>query len=483
MEYSQYQLAIFDALRNKRCNIVVEAVAGSGKTTTIKEGILQLDPTMRMLYLVFNKKNQLEAQEKLPSYVDVMTLNAFGHRLCCRYIGRSQPDMYKTENIFKYQVCGYDRLGEKDKATCRRWSNPIKRLVSLLKGQCCFDAGRIIVEYEKLVDLHDIDVPVKTVSEEEDFKQKLFATYVAAISDARVRDFDDQIFFPVKLELPFPRYDMVFVDECQDLNQCKIELVKRLMNAGARVMIVGDSRQAIYGFAGADVAAMQRLKNLVNGEELCLSVNYRCSKAVIECASKLDPRITPCENAPEGKVETVKSEGFKPEEKDFVLCRTTAPLVTNCLKLIRQGKKAVVLGRDIGKGLTDVVCQLGKSEEEVNIEKLESWYSEQYTKLSRAKREQALQALEDKFETIKCLFEHEVTYGGVISVIDKIFSDDVSGITFSTIHKAKGLEADNVWILPTKPFKGKISEWQAVQEQNLLIVARTRAKINLYFVE
>jgi ATP-dependent exoDNAse (exonuclease V) beta subunit len=57
------------------------------------------------------------------------------------------------------------------------------------------------------------------------------------------------IYLPVALDLPMPKYDLLLIDEAQDLSKCQQALAKK---AGRRLVFVGDPKQALYGFCGAD---------------------------------------------------------------------------------------------------------------------------------------------------------------------------------------------------------------------------------------
>jgi superfamily I DNA/RNA helicase len=69
--------------------------------------------------------------------------------------------------------------------------------------------------------------------------------------------------------------------------------------------------------------------------------------------------------------------------------------------------------------------------------------------------------------------------------IDAIFSDDAEGVVFSSIHKAKGLEAERVFILHPElmPHPMAKQDWEQVQERNIEYVAITRTLSELIYVE
>lgn len=442
MTPSKYQEAVYDFVLNGQGNAIIEAVAGSGKTTTIKEAIKLIPQSARVVYLVFNKKNQLEAAEKLPPHVDVFTLNAFGNRICSKMFG-GKVDARKVWNIA-------DDCGVK-----RQHMAAVVKIVSLLRAHL----GQLSVE--AICEKYDIEFPKDAPVD---------AVYNQCVKMVGIRDFDDQLFLPVQYNLPFPSYDYVFVDECQDLNPVKIEMVMRLQPA--RIICVGDSRQAIYGFAGADIAAMQTLRERLHGTQLNLSVCYRCSKAVVEEAKKIVPEIEAWDQSPQGSVGQGKIDDVIPG--DFILCRLTAPLVKQCLAYVRSGVKAIVLGREILDNLFKMIDDANN-----DFEILTRNYQRQLDALVKMNR--PTDALSDRYETICTVFEECGNLAEVKTKLNKIFSDDVQGITLMTMHKSKGLEAQNVYILPSKT-RNDLQPWQQEQERNLWYVATTRARMNLRYL-
>lgn len=471
---SKYQEAVFDAVKNGKDNLIIEAVAGSGKTKTIEEVIKLLNPCMQICYLVFNKKNQVEAAAKLPTWVTVSTFNAFGHRICNKVYGFSKPDTRKTRNIL-LSVSNYDYRNPEEQKKLWKWAYSIEKLVSLAKGYNWTNTHGIATLAEK----HGIEMPT-----DGEYFELLNKTFLACMHNTSLRDFDDQIYFPVVNDLPLPWFDVVFVDECQDLNPVKIELLKKL---NTRIIAVGDSHQAIYGFAGADVEAINHLRETFNARILPLSVCYRCCKKVVEYAKQYIPHIESFEQAPEGVVRDCEYAKYDEQliSGDYVLCRITAPLVSECLGQIRKGRKAVVLGREIFDsliGLVDKICTKPNTVDAIN--QLQTYYVQESEKLQRAQNENLLILLQDKVETLKVVMTEVATVEEAKKRLNDIFSDTAAGITFMSMHKAKGLETNKVYILHPElvPHKLATQKWQIEQEKNLMYVAVTRAKQELIFI-
>lgn len=459
-EPSKYQKAIFEFIENDTRNLMVEAVAGSGKTTTIVESLKRIDRTANVLFVAFNKHIAEELKSRVgQGNVTCSTLNAYGWRACRSAWPAARLDASKTDSIVR------------ELAPNRR-SWPLARMVGLMKATGVMDTNLLAEKY-------DVELP----AEREEFLALLKAVWAESLHRTAVLDFDDQIFMPVKRMLEVPTYDVVMVDESQDLSPVQARLVLR---AGRRVIAVGDSRQAIYGFRGADPEAMKSLREQAKMEVLPLSICYRCPDSHIALAKEIVPAIEG--SGKDGVVNSVKIEELAKNTAsgDYVLCRTTAPLVKECMKHIAAGRKATVKGRDIGQQLKGFVEKIGLygTIGEFN-ERLKKYYDTESAKLIKLERDAALQALEDRFDTIVVLSEGATTPNDILVKIDNVFSDSEYGVVFCTVHRSKGLEGDRVFILrpDLMPFPKAKKEWMKEQEMNLKYVALTRAKKVLTLIE
>src|SRR5207248_1814934 len=101
--------------------------------------------------------------------------------------------------------------------------------------------------------------------------------------------FSDMLFLPLVHGWASGRWDLVVVDECQDMNAAQLALAGRCLVPGGRIAVVGDDRQAIYGFRGADSSSLDRLLEAYDAKELPLTITYRCPKRVVEVARLLVP--------------------------------------------------------------------------------------------------------------------------------------------------------------------------------------------------
>ncbi len=259
------------------------------------------------------------------------------------------------------------------------------------------------------------------------------------------------------------------------------------------------THNSIYAFKGADPDSMEKLTKALGADERPLSICYRCPKKVIAAAQGIVPEIEAAPNAPEGEVTFIDHENLFEHTKpgDYVLCRTTTPLISQCLAAIATGKKANVLGRDIGMSLIKLIDKIGgKGVDKLSIKgfigKLDAWLKKEIKRLEDQDKEHLIQGLQDKYDSLMAMTgaEGAETAKDVKDKINEVFSNSSPGIMFSTIHKAKGLEAPNIFImrpdLLPHPSAVKAAEQgdpgAMKQEANLEYVAITRTQKKLTWV-
>ena len=143
--WSPLQTAIFEALHAPETNILIQAVAGSGKTTTLIEGLRHAPGTA--LFMAFNKSIAEDIRGKAPKG-DVKTLNALGHRLWMQNLPASKLDFDKLRNIVK-SIMPADEF--------REWGYHVQRMVSMAKNSALNIDGNIAAVHlhEDFLDIAD----------------------------------------------------------------------------------------------------------------------------------------------------------------------------------------------------------------------------------------------------------------------------------------------------------------------------------------
>jgi superfamily I DNA/RNA helicase len=474
MEWSAYQKAVFEEVRTGAGHLMVDAVAGSGKTTTILEALSCVSPGQKVIFVAFNKSIADALKRRAPANVEVSTLHSLGLRAVSKALGRPRIDADKCKTIVD-KVTGADEFRER-----REWSRSVAKAVSLCKGYLATSAEEI----DRVVDAHGL-VPPTTVEERPGFIRNVLEVLRLSQDDDASIDFDDMIFLPWAMELRPFQFDRVFVDETQDLNAAQIDLVLRVVREGGRVCAVGDPRQAIYQFRGAADDAFDRVRERLAAKTLPLSVTYRCCKSVVREAKELVPHLEAAEDAEEGSVSACGEDAMMREARpgDFVLSRINAPLLKICLAFLKEGRRATIQGRDIGARLAGIIRRSKARGVEEMLAYADGWASLEAARLEKRGRDGG--GVLDTVECLHALAEGEKSLDAVERKIGELFSDgdDSSKITLSTTHKAKGLERDRVWLLrDTYCRKRKGQTSVAIEEQNLLYVAITRARKDLRMV-
>lgn len=478
------QERIFLFTKKRPENILIKAYAGAGKTTTIVEAVKLLPSDKSIMFLAFNKHIKEELETKLPEYVRCYTTYGLGNSALKRKYGdKIVFDEFKADKIIQKKAKNWDLKDEfKTEDEIEFYLTQIKKLANLCRLTLTTKPDYI----PYIIDRYDVNL-----KKPQDIKRVLKVLDEMS-TDRSTYDYTDMIYLPaIDNSVWFFPQDYVFVDEVQDLNRCQIRIIEKILKKDklsgkltGRLISVGDFFQGIYGFNAADEKSFEWFEKFPNTKVLPLSVSFRCSKNVIKKAQEIVPDIKALDNAPDGCVRegSVLSEA---QSGDFVLCRTTMPLVKLFFHFLTEKKKAIIKGSDIGIQLIDLIGKINTTDKLV-----EFWEAE----LSSFRRDlksdgildpnehSGYSALEDKVMTLLFLAKLATNITDLKASIRAIFTDEIQGICLSTVHKIKGLEANRVFIvrpdlLPMKNVKG----WQYIQEKNLEYVAITRAKLELIY--
>ena len=495
-EPSQYQKAIFDYIQHEKGNLVVEAAAGSGKTYTLVKALSLIPQDKRVLMTAFNKDIVKELTKKVKEFpnVEVRTLHGLGMILTTRglRIGGMKPEGYKYTQLI------YNHWQDLTKTNINKLSrNARKSFVENTKKLVDFGRFYLATTRSEMIELM-IKYDIPCVADEVDVALKVMAIGGKNLDSI---DYTDMIWMPhiYDLHLQECEYDFIMVDECQDLNVAERNLVLRCLKEGGRLIAVGDSNQCIYGFSGSDPDSFRAIQSIPNTVSMPLSISYRCPESVVKFAQNLVPSIEAKQGAEEGVIlDCVSLDDV--HDGDMVLCRNNAPLLQVYCKLLEQGKRAYIRGSDVGKNLQNIVIGTHKDYLHTNLKQdgvfirlYEDLFNSRKAIMERygisqedAMKHETIQAKLDMIRALEVLGADLTTTEELTKKIEDIFpkNDKGEGIMLSTVHKAKGLEADNVFIACASlmPSKSALDEWQVQQERNLMYVAYTRAKKVLGFL-
>lgn len=477
---SDEQRRICEAVAYGTGNLAISAVAGSGKTTTILLAVHFIPLGMSSIYVVFNKHNAISANEKFKKSGMAQiasTLHSLGYR---NLMAGVRPALKLTENKYSSRV--YDWAKNMRFSSDSERDTFVESVRNLIDGVRLKNVDfskdseiiRVAEQYGHYVD-PDIIQAVRSLLDD---------GYREAIQTGRI-DFTDMIWVPIHGNMTCKQFDFVLVDEAQDLNELQIEFVRRTIAPGGRSMFVGDRKQSIMGFAYSDTQSFVHILEAFNAELYPLTTCYRCPTTHIDAAA-LYAEMQPRDGAPEGEIISGKGSDFVIKEAqpgDLIIGRYTAPLVSLCLRFISNRIAAKVRGKDIGRGLASLARNVVGNANYEDFEMLyDNYLREQQRILKRkANAETAIERFMERAESLYILWAGSgcKTLPELLQYIDSIFSDDTAVIVLSTIHRAKGLEADRVYIYGAESlpaYRPYHTEEQKQQERNLHYVALTRAK-------
>lgn len=493
---SKYQINIFEQIQHGVGNIVIEAAAGSGKTSTLIKALKLIPNDKKILFCAFNKDIVKELQKKIGKVenVDIRTVHSLGYLMVQRNLGISQlainENKYRAHILNNLKYYTDLNLWSLDKAQYFKYIDNICKLIDF----CRYNLADTEKKALELVHRHDIDL----IGDEINIALEVMKWGKENTDEV---DYTDMVWLPNILYMkPLGlQYDFIFGDEAQDFSIAQRELLLKCQKMGTRYIFAGDKNQSIYSFASASPDTFDKLKALPNTITLPLSISYRCAKKIVKFAQNLVPTIEPNEEPRNGEIEfNVSLENI--QDGDMVLCRNNAPLMKAYNEFIRMGKKCKIRGKDIGLNLKKLVESVHQeklnanlSDDGVFIRLYDKFFDERDKIIRRTGLDlptvMNMSIISNKLDMIRALevlSEDIETSEELVNKIKEMFSDKkTNGISLSTIHKAKGLEANNVYIAcrSLMPSKSATQPWEIEQERNLMYVAYTRAKNKLSFID
>ena len=503
---SEYQIEIFKTIKKGVNNLIINASAGSSKTSTIVNAIRFIPDKKRILFVAFNKdivekiKNEVEHVN-----VKVCTFHSLGFSILLEYFAANTDnqvvlnediiniDIYKYNNYLYNNINNITRYLETKSLGKRKtiYLNNIKKLIDYCRYYLAFS----LKEIARVGELYGV-TPIR--DEYEVVRQIL----LWGKSNIETIDYTDMIWLPNVLNLTTKTnlFDWIFIDEAQDTSIAEQGLVEKCFKRGAKFVAIGDDHQQINIWAGSTEEAIELFKKHPNTITLSLPISYRCPKKVIELAKQYSHNIVAYENAIDGEINYDVSI-YDPKNNDMVLCRTTAPLVELHLNYLRCNKKSFIRGSENIKErfetlIKDSQCILVDKNCVTSDGLVPKLYEQLFIKIDKlmamglnendAVTHPSVLELYDDIEAICVLSEGISTVDELLDKINTIFmGDEKDAIVLSTIHKAKGLEADNIYIYypSLMPLKLAIKDWEIKTENNLIYVAYTRAKKTLNFMK
>lgn len=493
---SSYQQAIFNEIEKLikvegRQSILIKACAGSGKTKTIEKGINFIPDYYSIAACAFNQHNAFDLARKIKRpNVTFKTLHQLAAAAVGFHLGSYTVKKEKVKNIVKSLLPNPGTNDRLEYAKYKHTLYSITKIIALIKATVTDykdqEKVRLLTyKYGIWLDAPTLELALNLIPMAMEINNKTIEKTKRGYKEI---DFDDMLYLAVRFGLWPRKFDWLCVDEAQDLNAAQMFFIKMSLKKDSKVIFVGDENQSIYQWRGADVQSIQSIQNLFKPSIFPLSITYRCPKEIVKLAQQYVPEIEAGPDAIDGEIIYIEADDFlsyiKPN--DMFISRYNAPLMHYCLKVLKTGTKATIKGKDIGENLEIFIESFNQSKVVNLLAAMKSYVDQEKERVDILDEEDIFDAfiiLNDQYLTIKELSEGMVYTSDLIERLKSIFVDQTEGIVFSTIHRAKGLETDNIFFLDfdIDPRLNKES-WKYKQEINLKYVAITRAKEKLYIL-
>lgn len=485
---SPYQQRIFDFIEHEHGNGFIRASAGSGKTTTLIKALEHVPPYLQALFLAFNRSVSDTLKSRIPANATAMGIHQFGLSTLMRQFPRVGTKQYKY-----YEIA--------EEVVKENWKTnfPVSK----------YYLRNLILDYVHyaqvtLTDPNNHDAMfelaryygISTQFKQDAFRwaaEVMLHGYRQTFATGEV-SFNDMLWLPNIIPMMSQQYDIVLVDEAQDLSRAQRELVLKAVKPGGRIVFVLDPKQAVYSFLGADADSISALRELPMMEEMPLSICYRCPRSHIELARTNVPDIEPAPWAIEGQIHHISADHVVQAVRpgDLVMCRTNAPLYRLCLELLDAGVPAKLQGKDIVKefsALTSYVETYEKKHPRSSIaDGCKAFAEARIAELQEFENvDLQVDMVRDQAEVIISIAAKRglLRIKDVVAVLKELTTDQPNPVLLASIHRSKGLEAERTFILHPEllPHPKATSDHAKEQEMNLLHIALTRSKSELTFVE
>ncbi|MCP4971849.1 MAG: AAA family ATPase [Arcobacter sp.] len=485
MNLTQEQINIINA---KESSFKINAVAGSGKTTTLLE-YAKSNKNLKILYLAYNKSLQTSIQDKINDYnlnhMHISTIHALA---------------YKFANAYQYNLCNDLKIQVIEKSLCefeREVNNrnnyfPIAEYIALIKDLVNFycNSSLIALDHNLLEKYkNQCDLGSKIIELLNKDEQKVLNHLKHILSSMKnkkidaIHDFYLKMFYLNKQTHSNLDYDLILVDEAQDISDVMIAIVEAQK---CKRIYIGDSFQQIYSFRYAINAL-----NKIDLPEYFLSKSFRFGD---NYAKLLENNLNELYKINTNKL--LKISGIETNTKSgkdvidtnkqyCVIARSTFGLIQEIVHLIHDDKKIFFEGgyssySFMNQTVYSIFYLKEKKFNKITMNEIKEFESihelEQFSKDTKN---------QDFLNVIKFIN----TYGDNIFEINKKIKEKITtnkedaDIIFTTTHKSKGLEYTQVIMandfISKKEIinpKNKMSYTQIIEELNIYYVAATRAK-------
>ena len=328
-------------------NIIVTSGAGTGKTTTMINRLIYLRSVMsdftfdQAALITFTNKASIEMKERLLEVLDkyfrvtndikyldymeeaakssISTIHKFAKKILNksgRHIG-----INKDINVRSFK---YNRQEAVNNALNKIYKEE-SELFSLIKYYPIYEVERVILKMWEILDNYSIDLLSNKVRVDFNFEEDKFTELISKTlkyaqeildcdkeNELEISDLMKKLAYEDIFKGIDTTYKVIMIDEFQDSDNTQIEFISELeKKTGARILVVGDEKQSIYRFRGAEYTAFDKLKKLLSNskrevKEYEMTRNYRTNYNILNEINRIFIEVDK------------KLECFNYKEKDYI---------------------------------------------------------------------------------------------------------------------------------------------------------------------
>ena len=458
--------------------------------------------TIKELYLLFN--NPEVPKDKMPKvrcFDEQKYKEAYGKIVNVVYKGKKDVYEIKTKRgTAPRKIVATEN--HKFYTNTNKWI-PVSELIPESKG-LEFGRGRLycdkiaVLSKKQRIAFNNV-IDIKKLEEQEDVYDIEVDEYHTFLATLREND-----------EYPF------VVHNCQDFNNLQLNFIRYIKRQKGRYVFVLDEHQAIYAFNSANASSCRLIKKaFAPVQEFDLPICYRCPTSHLEKVRReFNINILPRPDAPQGDIKTIEKKEISNYARpgDMIISRKNKWLADVIIDLAIHGIPICIEDKELVDNVKKILRQVDCGSASVLKTKLDRKIKTfrnnlkttmelngQLDNLSPEAQEHRLNEISstnariDYINFILTILKHYLEDSPNSSketfenFINKLLNTEYASkcVKLCSIHKAKGLEADNVFVLNeakvTKDFRN--SPEQQTQEYNLSYISITRAKNTLYLVK
>ncbi|MCU7493340.1 MAG: UvrD-helicase domain-containing protein [Ignavibacteria bacterium] len=477
---------------NSHGDLKINAVAGSGKTTTLIEYARKRAlKSEKLLYLAFNSSVKKYARDRFESEglrnVRVETAHSLAFDSIVKRSNYTLGSSLGTSQVMDILSL---KTNSRDRNAVYVLANHIKKFVSYY----CNSTKEKVQEldYSQVVNDPVAKAFVQSYYEQIEYGTRLLLTKMLKSEIDITHDFYLKMF---QLKNPLLKYDYILFDEGQDASPAMLDV---FLNQDAGKVIVGDTHQQIYGWR----YAINSLEKVEGFGEMSLGTSFRLDEEMARLAMSV---LKWKENFTDYKENTITGLGHRKELKTrAVIARTNLRLLVKAISLVTgfsgvnkiyfEGNLNSYIFAGEGASLYDV---LNLSEGNTHLVRDEL--------IGRMKGLEELKEYAEQSEETELLMLIDIVeeYGRELPRLIKLLKErhlpdserHKADMIFSTVHRCKGMEYDEVTL--EKDFISEEAIKKAIRKEgiknidaaglaeeiNLLYVAITRTKTRLKIPE